>query len=690
MRTSKATITKDEDKFIDKKGDSKSSTILQPAKKSGNSPENIPSKPVFFLTGSKKADQRLFINSAQSTEDENKLQNIYESLSTKNIESVIREFDEIFNDPRVDKKTKVIGAYNFGLYLRVMAHKYDIALRYLDKGLQIIGEVEFINPEASVQLKSALHLEKGRNYKAVGNKDKATELFKLAIKECPFNYDAYISYGILFQDKENYSEAIKRYEFAIELNPDRDSGYVNFACCIIQMYYRKKCSANELHKALSYVNKALQLNHDNLTAYKNRSEIRELLKDAAGAIEDASKVVALAPLNSESYTILGNIYLFEARFDQAREQYLKALKLEPMDHMARLHLGNIEYLNRNYEAALVEFKNILAIDPLYLPALINATSACINMRQFDVALDYLDLIISKNLFLSGEDLSKIYDQVGLIMACMGFYDEAAVAYNKSLSSTKEQERMVEVRLCLGNVYFDQKKYPEATTQYHEALKSAKSEHWQFFEKLIKEAELYQKVANQPNFFESDRPKDRVNSVELSPLVLKNIGLKADDCLNANNNWFLKDGIFYFPSLIPEEVKNSSNKIYELKKGSDNLWYKKRQKFGNLKLATGDRYYDFVVVKEADQILIRIGTIGHYKPIGDENEISRLTGLPLDAFKPRFAIIGRLNEKLRNLEEQHKVRRPKDDLKKFTEAVPELTNGDKRVAKSLLNITNFKR
>jgi tetratricopeptide (TPR) repeat protein len=112
------------------------------------------------------------------------------------------------------------------------------------------------------------HHNRGANYMAEGEYDKAIECFGEAIRVKSKFPEAYCHRGVAYYEKRQYDQAIRDFDRAIELRPEYAEAYHNRA----MVYYSKK----QYDQAWDDVNKAQSLGHS------VSSNLLEALQEATG------------------------------------------------------------------------------------------------------------------------------------------------------------------------------------------------------------------------------------------------------------------------------------------------------------------------------------------------------------------------------------------------------------------------
>lgn len=227
------------------------------------------------------------------------------------------------------------------------------------------NDVALLNKESretpmSLYLNGQLSLWKGRNKEALEFYDKAiladndfstvyesraSLLFmmgsrKEALKD--YNYltkrhpesGQFRSYlGGFYYQQQNYTEAIKQFTKAIELEPTQAFHY----------YWRGTC-----------------FNTINNQLYTNKN-FEEVDTNRWKALADFQKAVELNSSNLDFIAALGNAYYALSDYDEAIEIYLKLVELNPTDFNFN-YLGNSHYQKRDYNNAIDSYNQSLSLN----------------------------------------------------------------------------------------------------------------------------------------------------------------------------------------------------------------------------------------------------------------------------------------------------------------------------------------
>ena len=148
-------------------------------------------------------------------------------------------------------------------------------------------------------------LETGSSAVANGNYDIAIEAFHSFILRDLKCVEANNIRDMIYKYYDNYGEAIRDFDEAIELKPECAAAYYNRGCT-----YRK--DVDDVQRAITDFSKAIELRSGYAEAYNNRGDLYECVGDYQQAIVDFTKAIELKPDYAMAYVNRGITY---ARLD---------------------------------------------------------------------------------------------------------------------------------------------------------------------------------------------------------------------------------------------------------------------------------------------------------------------------------------------------------------------------------------
>jgi tetratricopeptide (TPR) repeat protein len=118
--------------------------------------------------------------------------------------------------------------------------------------------------------------------------------------------------------------------------------------------------------------------------------------DIAKALAELQAVVTRAPDNPVSRYNLGRAHAARGEWEQARQQFLKAIELRPDNVVARLSLAQLQVARGEFDAALKTADAILAIDRGNINARLVESAALMGQKKFADSRALLDAMLKAN------------------------------------------------------------------------------------------------------------------------------------------------------------------------------------------------------------------------------------------------------------------------------------------------------
>jgi tetratricopeptide (TPR) repeat protein len=197
--------------------------------------------------------------------------------------------------------------------------------------------------------RTARHMEKGQQYLAAGNLEKARVEFRNALQIMPNDSAVRYENGLVSARLGNLREAGEFYEAAIEADPDNVAARAALGRLFLY--------GGQPDRALDTIGPSIEKHPDDPGLLTVRASARNSLKNTSGALEDAERAVQLAPSSADAVAVLAGIYQSQKQGDKARELVEGAIKRMPDNVDLRLMLVQIYEslgLEPQVEALLIE------------------------------------------------------------------------------------------------------------------------------------------------------------------------------------------------------------------------------------------------------------------------------------------------------------------------------------------------
>jgi Tfp pilus assembly protein PilF len=188
-------------------------------------------------------------------------------------------------------------------------------------------------PQLGKQEAADVKVAMGRALERQGKLDQALEAYEKAIERDPARADAWWRMAIVYDRQGNFKESEERYRRALAMQPSNAEFYCDYGYSLYLQHRYSEAEGN-LTRALS-LNGRLPRAHNNLALVLCRTD---RLEPGLAEFNLGGNAPAQAHVNAAFALTL------DGRWDEAREQYERALAIDPACEPARIGLGNVQRL----------------------------------------------------------------------------------------------------------------------------------------------------------------------------------------------------------------------------------------------------------------------------------------------------------------------------------------------------------
>lgn len=299
---------------------------------------------------------------------------------------------------------------------------------------------------------------------------------------------AYLTVGDFYLRMGDADQAIKEYQEGIAKDPTKKATYQK-RMIEVDMRTGKRSEAAAINAEILKDNpKDNDAKGLDATFLLDKGEV-------AKALADLQVWVTRAPDNPVAHYNLGRAHAARAEWEQARQQFAKAIELRPDYIMARLALAQLQVTRGDYEAALKTAGAVLLIDRANINARLIQSAALMGEKKFGDSRSMLDdmlkanpsspdalfqlgvVNLAQNRFKDAEDSFRRAYQLNPANSrgLMGIV-ETNMAQNKTdaalallqAEADKAPDRL-DFRLALGNTAVRAGKYDLAISTFEKAL-----------------------------------------------------------------------------------------------------------------------------------------------------------------------------------------------------------------------------
>lgn len=236
-------------------------------------------------------------------------------------------------------------------------------------------------------------------------------------------------------------------------------------------------------KAISYFNRALKFNKKNHNAYVELAGAHSDNNDLDTALTHIDRAIELKKDGSDLYLVKGNILFRQGKFNEAKQNYGKAVDYDGENGHAYYNRSLVEIKLGDRFAAIEDLKRAAASGTPRISQLSYSRLGTLFIQNSDMdsAIKYLNLAIS-----SGNATADDLFNLGLAYLNKGEKDKAIEFFQKAESTGTEDMQLVS---RLADVYADSYNNYTKSIQLYQDLAQKRSDN---AEVLFKLAELFYK------------------------------------------------------------------------------------------------------------------------------------------------------------------------------------------------------
>jgi eukaryotic-like serine/threonine-protein kinase len=263
----------------------------------------------------------------------------------------------------------------------------------------------------------------------------------------------------------NVDKAIALLQRGVQLDPQ---SAVSYAALGEAYYYKNFANPDPQWQRLTSDNasKAVVLNNDLAEAHISMGMAKVQSGDSTAAEKEFQKAAQLDPKSSVAHDKLGRLYSKGGNASLAGKELRRALELNPKDWEADLEMGVQAYQEGRYKEAASSWEQALKLQPDEIRALQSLGAAYHALGRDDDAAATLQRA------LEIKPDAEIYNNLGTIRYYQGHYDEAATAFEKTVSLSANDFNSW---ASLGDAYRQLHAADKAKQSYQQAVQLVKEE-----------------------------------------------------------------------------------------------------------------------------------------------------------------------------------------------------------------------
>lgn len=199
------------------------------------------------------------------------------------------------------------------------------------------------------------HMQKGRDYFAEGNLDKARVELRNVLQMEPRHVEAYLLAARIEEQQRNLQKAFANYQKVVELDPNNLEARARIG--------RFMLFGGELAKAEQSAKDILNKKPDDPAALTLLAGVLAQKKDIIGATELAQRVIAQAPTYVEAYGVLAGLLSGQDKRGEAAQVLEQGVLANPKQAELRLSLVALAISENAPEKAMQQYRELIALEP---------------------------------------------------------------------------------------------------------------------------------------------------------------------------------------------------------------------------------------------------------------------------------------------------------------------------------------
>jgi tetratricopeptide (TPR) repeat protein len=228
------------------------------------------------------------------------------------------------------------------------------ALRLQMSILAVLGAI-LVSGCGGAHSRYTSHLERGKQYLAQENLDKAGVEFRNALQIEPKDPDALYFNGRVAELRRNVQEAAGLYQAAIDSRPDFELARASLGKLLVLVGATKR--------ALEVVEPGLTQHPDDADLLAVRAVVRHQMKDDTAARADAERAVQIAPTNENAIAALAALYGDAGERDRAISLVSGAVRQVPSSADLRGILANLYLAGGQPDKAEEQMRAVITLKP---------------------------------------------------------------------------------------------------------------------------------------------------------------------------------------------------------------------------------------------------------------------------------------------------------------------------------------
>lgn len=252
---------------------------------------------------------------------------------------------------------------------------------------------DFTSLLALQEMQTDTLIERGRSYATLGDEDRAIDDLTRAVESAPDNPEPMVALASLYREFDLHADAVDQCGLVLEQFP-------GFVPALMERALAQQ-AAGRPDVGLLDLERAIQMDPDNVPLYMRAAEVYAILHDYRSAVSAANSALYL--LDNTNPSLVVDILLTKSWYERKRNQPQssvldceQALALTPDNADILVELGRAYMSRDDYEEALERFEAALALDNEHLGAQGALAKYHVLTETADAAGPYVEAVLNDN------------------------------------------------------------------------------------------------------------------------------------------------------------------------------------------------------------------------------------------------------------------------------------------------------
>ncbi len=289
----------------------------------------------------------------------------------------------------------------------------DLARAYYGMGKYLAAAAEYERIESKISFEAKDYFNQAGAFEQTGKEDKAIEAYRNAVRKSGGSKEkeallARLKVGKHDLANKKYNAALTHFEFIASADPK--------ARMVPKIYFLLAdayIGDNRNSKAITSLEKAIDLDKSNIEAYARLADLYEKSGQSARAKQTYETMMSLSPNDPKVYLVLGRFNLEAKKYAEALDMFVKSNSLSKSAEALEGIAVSASELNQ-WDKARDAAESAILIDDGLLESRIVLSKAYMRDKNYREAKKHLEMLVVKkpNNLEYWQDLAIAYEKTG--------------------------------------------------------------------------------------------------------------------------------------------------------------------------------------------------------------------------------------------------------------------------------------